>query len=503
MTRLENTYDALRTRAKDILFKDHSLLLGETDDFAVGQPKIEVVDPTNQVLVGTVPAVDAVQVDQVVRAARAAFDTGPWPRMTPGERERLILKLADLVERDADIIAEIEAVESGRIIGAVRAFDSDLAVATLRFMAGWATKLDGRTINLSVPYAPGFRSSASTRLEPVGVVAAITPWNVPFCQAAWKVAPALAAGCVVVLKPSEVTPLGALHLAKLAREAGIPKDVVNVVTGTGSEAGRALVSHSGVDKISFTGSTKVGREIGQVAAQSFKKVTLELGGKSPMIILPDADLETAIPGAAMGIFANHGQNCCAGSRLFVHRDVHDEVVQGIAEIARATVLGPSLQADAHMGPLVSKTQQERVLSFINHAQNTGVEIAAGGKALGGDGAYVEPTVLTHVKDNNRVAREEIFGPVLSVFSFETDEEAITRANDSEYGLGASVWTRDVNQVHAYMSALKAGTVWVNVHNILDVALPFGGLKNSGTGHDLGKEAVLANCNTKASVIALS
>lgn len=503
MTALSNDYNRLTPGARDFLFKPQPMLVGGQFVTADSEASIDIIDPSNGEKIGAVPAAGEADVERAVTAARLAFDTGPWRRMTPGERERLLLRLADLVERDAELLAQIEAVESGRSYATARAFDSDLSATCIRYMAGWATKLEGKTLDLTIPYAPGLQTFAYTRYEAVGVVAAITPWNVPLCQVAWKMAPALAAGCTIVIKPSELTPLGALHFARLVMEAGFPDGVVNIISGTGSEAGKALVAHPLVDKISFTGSTAVGREIASVAARNFKKVTLELGGKSPMVMLADADLENAIPGGALAIFANHGQNCCAGSRLYVHRSIHDKVVAGIADIAGATVLGSSLDPDTQMGPLVSKRQQERVLSFVDSAREEGAEIVAGGAALDHVGAYVRPTVLAGVRQDMRVVREEIFGPVLSVMAFDDESEALRLANDTEYGLGASIWTQDVKKVHAFTRGFKAGTVWVNIHNVLDMAMPFGGIRNSGIGHDLGQESVLANCNLKASVINLS
>lgn len=503
MIEYRNDYARLSDGARSALFRDYQMLVGERWVEAASGARIAVLDPSSHEQIGSVPAGDARDVDAAVAAARAAFDDGPWPRMTPGERERLLLKLADLVERDAALLAEIETVESGRLLPAVRLFDSDLSVSCLRYMAGWATKLTGKTIDPTVPYAPGIKFFAYTRLAPIGVVAAITPWNVPLCQAVWKMAPALAAGCTVVLKPSELTPIGALRLAALALEAGIPAGVFNVVTGSGREAGAALVSHPGVDKISFTGSTGVGREIARAGAAGLKKVTLELGGKSPMVVMPDADLASAIPGLAMGIYGNHGQNCCAGSRLYVHSAVYDEVVGGIADIARGTVLGSGLDPRSQMGPLVSAEQQKRVLGFIERGAAAGAEILAGGAAPDVEGAYVQPTVLGNVDHTMEVVCEEIFGPVLSVMRFDDPEEVIHRANQSAYGLGASIWTSNVNTVHSFAERFRAGTIWINIHNVLDMALPFGGIKDSGIGHDLGEEAVLQNCLTKAHVINLS
>lgn len=503
MPELSNDYGRLSQASRDFLFRQHDMVVDGRLVAAEAGESIEIIDPSSGERVGRVPAGSEMDVDRAVRAARTAFDEGPWPRMPPGERERLILKLADLVERDRLMLAEIETVESGRVLGAVQAFDSDLTVSCLRYMAGWATKLSGKTIDLTVPYAPGMRFFAYTRLAPVGVVAAITPWNVPLCQAAWKIAPALAAGCTIVLKPSELTPLGALRLGQLALEAGIPAGVVNVVTGSGRAAGAALVAHKMVDKISFTGSTPVGREIARVAAENFKKVTLELGGKSPMVVLADADLDKVVPGAALGIYANHGQNCCAGSRLYVHSSLYDRVVAGIAEIAARTILGSGLDPAAQMGPLVSKQQQARVIGFIERGADAGAEIVVGGTALDHVGAYVKPTILAGVDHGMEVVREEIFGPVLSVMSFDDEDMVLGQANDTAYGLGASIWTQDVNKMHRFSAGFQSGTVWVNVHNILDMALPFGGIKNSGIGQDLGEEAVLQNCSLKASVINLS
>ncbi|MGE4340222.1 MAG: aldehyde dehydrogenase family protein [Pigmentiphaga sp.] len=503
MPELKNDYGRLSSAAKEYLFRDHLMVVDGAKVASASGDMLAVVDPSTNEPVGRVPAADSADIDRAVRAASQALNDGPWKRLTASERERLLLKLADLVERDRVMLAEIEVVESGRVFGAVQAFDSDLSVTCLRYMAGWATKLSGKTIDLSVPYAPGMKFFAYTKLSPIGVVAAILPWNVPLCQAVWKIAPALAAGCTVVLKPSEMTPLGALRLGELALEAGIPPGVVNIVTGTGRVAGAALAAHPLVNKISFTGSTAVGKEIARVGADGFKKVTLELGGKSPMVVLDDADLANAIPGAAMAIYANHGQNCCAGSRLYVHTSVYDKVVAGIADIAAATALGSGLDPATQMGPLVSAGQQQRVLGFVDRAVSAGAELIVGGTALEHVGAYVRPAILANVDHSMEAVREEIFGPVLSVMRFNDEDEVLKLANDSAYGLGASIWTQDLKKAHRFSEAFQAGTVWTNIHNVLDMALPFGGVKGSGMGHDLGEEAVLANCNIKANVINLT
>jgi phenylacetaldehyde dehydrogenase len=336
----------------------------------------------------------------------------------------------------------------------------------------------------------------------VGVVGAITPWNVPLGQAIWKIAPALATGCTIVLKPAEQTPLTALRFARLISEAGVPDGVINIVTGYGETAGAALVAHPAVDKISFTGSTEVGRRIGQIAAQHFKRFTLELGGKSPMVVLDDADLDVTVPGTAIGVFANHGQNCCAGSRLFVHERIYDDVVDGISRIAARIKLGPALARDTEMGPLVSAQQQKRVLGYVESGVAEGANIAVGGKAPAGPGAYVQPTVLTNVKPEMRVVREEIFGPVLTATSFNDVRDVLARANATEYGLGASVWTRSLDRAHWFIRHFKAGTVWVNTHGVLDLSVPFGGIKQSGMGHELGEEAIRHHTHLKSALMSL-
>ena len=387
-------------------------------------------------------------------AARQAFDHGLWPQMRPSERERYILKLADLLEANATEISEIESVNSGRTLTATRLFDVNLSVDYLRYMAGWATKIHGSTIPPSVPYVPNGKFFAMTLREPVGVVGAITPWNVPLGQAIWKIAPALATGCTIVLKPAEQTPLTALRFAELIANCGIPKGVVNCwVTGFGGSAGAALVSHPGVDKISFTGSTRVGRNIGADAARHMKRFSLELGGKSPMIVLPDADLETTIRGTAVGIFANHGQNCCVGSRLFVHESIYDKVVDGIATIASNIKLGSPLVPTTEMGPLVSVAQQQRVLSYIESGKSEGAEVLVGGTAPDVRGSYLHPAVLVNARPSMRMVREEIFGPVLVAARFSQLDDVLNRANDTQFGLGAMSGQTNISKAHAMYSRL--------------------------------------------------
>jgi phenylacetaldehyde dehydrogenase len=366
-----------------------------------------------------------------------------------------------------------------------------------RYMAGWATKLEGTTIPLSVPYTPDANYHAYTLREPVGVVGQIIPWNFPLLMAAWKLAPALASGCTVVLKPAEQTPLSALRLGELIIEAGFPDGVVNIVPGYGETAGAALAAHDLVDKIAFTGSTEVGKLIVHAATGNLKKVSLELGGKSPNVVFKDADLDTAIAGAASAIFFNHGQCCCAGSRLFVERSVFDRVAEGVAEKAKKINVGSGLDPATSMGPLVSEEQLNRVCNYLEIGLSEGATALAGGKKAGDKGYFVEPTVLVNTKDNMRVVQEEIFGPVVTAIPFDNPEELLPRANDSIYGLAAGIWTKDISKAHRLAAALRAGTVWINCYNIFDAALPFGGYKQSGWGREMGKDVLTLYTQTKS------
>ncbi len=455
----------------------------------------EVEDPATQEIIAHVPLGDKADIDLAVAAARRAFDSGPWSRMSPGERSRIVWKLGDLLEKYADEFAELEALDNGKPVTNARRGDVQGSIEMFRYMAGWATRLNGETIQVS---SPG-NWHAYTLREPVGVVGQIIPWNFPLMMAAWKLAPALASGCTIVLKPAEQTPLSALRFGELIQEAGIPDGVVNIVTGFGETAGAALAEHPDVDKVAFTGSTEVGKIIVRAAAGNLKRVSLELGGKSPAIVFPDADLDLAIAGTADAIFYNQGQCCTAGSRLFAHKSVYDKVVAGVAEAAGKLKIGHGLDPTVNLGPLVSKEQHDRVKGFLDSGRKEGAEVVTGGKIAGNQGYFVEPTVLANTNRDMRVVREEIFGPVVCVQSFDDDSlEAVAKfANDTEYGLQASVWTRNLKVAHMMARKIKAGTICINTHNYGDPAWPFGGYKQSGWGREMGKDVMEHYTETKS------
>ena len=440
---------------------------------------------------------DREDIDLAVKAARKAFDSGPWSRMTASDRGKLVWKLADLLEQHLEEFATLETLDNGKPLTVARAADVPLAVDMFRYMAGWSTKLEGTTIPISVPYTPGAQYHAYTLREPVGVVGQIIPWNFPLLMAAWKLAPALASGCTVVLKPAEQTPLSALRLGELIMEAGFPDGVVNIVPGYGETAGAALAAHDLVDKIAFTGSTEVGKLIVHAATGNLKKVSLELGGKSPNVVFKDADIDAAIGGAASAIFFNQGQTCCAGSRLFVERGVFDRVIEGVAAKAKKIKVGSGMEPETSMGPLVSEEQLQRVCNYLEIGMSEGATAAAGGKKIDSKGYFVEPTVLVNTKDDMRVVQEEIFGPVVVATPFDDPEELVPRANGSVYGLAAGIWTKDISKAHRLAAALHAGTVWINCFNIFDAALPFGGYKQSGWGREMGKDVLNLYTQTKS------
>ncbi|WP_236795518.1 aldehyde dehydrogenase [Amycolatopsis sp. GM8] len=485
--------------ARTFAGREHRLYLGGRWVDGPEGKTLETHDPSTGLHLSKVPAAGSSELDSAVRAARQAVDGGEWSRLTPADRQKVIWRLGDLMVEHADELAALESLDTGKPLRDSRFFDVLNAASSFHYCAGWATKLNGETIGVS---RPG-EWHAYTVHEPVGVVAAIVPWNAPLMIASAKVAPALAAGCSVVLKPAEETPLTALRLAELSLEAGLPAGALNVLTGTGPELGDAMVRHPGIDKVAFTGSTEVGRHIVRQAADSFKRVSLELGGKSPVIVLSDADLDRATPLVAQGIFANTGQACNAGSRLFAESAVFDRVVEGVAEYAAQLRVGQAFSEETQMGPLISQVQLDRVAGYVDIGLSEGADIRVGGKVLERDGYFIEPTVLSGTRTEMRVAREEIFGPVLCAMSVTGDDldDIVAEANATNYGLGASVWTRDLGKAHRIARRLKAGTVRINGGG-LDPALPFGGYKESGWGRESGLQGVQEYTELKSVMISL-
>lgn len=486
-------------RARAFAAQRHQLFIGGRWVDAAEGRRFDTYDPATTRKLGDIAEAGMADADAAVRAARSAMDSPEWSGMKPAARARLLNRLADALEANLDEFAALETLDNGMPVRDARFFHIPHAIETLRYNAGWATKLNGETIALS-----GMGDwHAYTLKEPVGVVAQIVPWNAPLAMAAAKIAPALAAGCAVILKPAEETSLTALRLAQLIAEIGFPDGAFNLLTGDGETAGAALTAHPGVDKVTFTGSTEVGRLILRAAAGNFKRVTLELGGKTPVIVLPDADPAKAIEGAARAIFTNAGQVCNAGSRLFVHERLHDEVVEGVARIAESIKLGSGLEADTQMGPVISAAQRDRVRSYVRQGVDAGAALRAGARDVQGDGYFVAPSVLTGTTADMSVRREEIFGPVLCAMSFADEDldRIAADANATDYGLGAVLWTNNLSAAHRLARKLKAGTVRVNGGG-LDPALPFGGFKQSGWGRENGREGIDAYTETKAVAIAI-
>lgn len=446
---------------------------------ATGEPLAEVCEATEA------------DVEQAVLFARKAFESGLWSKVNPAEKAKILWKIADLIEKNIDELAALETLNNGMPIREGRYAELPLAIESFRYWAGWTTKISGETLPTTTPYAPKTQFFTYTVKEPVGVVAAIIPWNLPLQMAAWKMAPALACGNVLILKPAEQTPLTALRLAEIMEEAGLPPGVVQVLPGFGPTAGRALVAHRGVDKVSFTGSPEVAREIVKASAGDFKRVSLELGGKSPHIVFADADLDAASKSAYMGIFYNQGQMCCAGSRIFVEKPAFEALSEKLAERAKKARLGPGIDPNTQMGPVISEEQLKRVQSYVDSGKKDGAKVLAGGDRPSnlGKGYFYNPTVFVDVKDEMKIAREEIFGPVAAVMPFESVEEVIARSNRTDYGLAAGIWTKDIKKAFRMAAALRAGTVWINAFNFADNTAPWGGFKASGWGRENGPQAI--------------
>ncbi len=463
-------------------FQTRHLIDGRWRDSVSGST-FETINPATEEVIADVAEGGPEDVDLAVKAARKAFDSGPWSKMDARDRGRLMSKLADLVEENLDELAELETLDNGKPIKESKGGDLPQVIDTFRYYAGWADKIHGQTIPVRGNYF------TYTRKEPVGVVGQIIPWNFPLMMVAWKWAPALAAGCTIILKPAEQTPLTALKLGEMAMEAGFPDGVINIVNGFGETAGAPLVAHPGVDKIAFTGEGSTGKIIVRSAIETMKRVTLELGGKSPNIVLEDADLDAAVDGALLGIYLNQGQCCCAGSRLFVQESVHDEFVAKLASKVRERRIGDPTDPRTEQGPQVDRAQFDKILSYIEKGKSGGARVVTGGERHGDKGFFIQPTIFADVRDDMAIARDEIFGPVLSVIKFKDVEEAVTRGNTTDFGLAAAIWTRDIGKAHSIAHRLRAGTIWVNCYDVFDAAAPFGGFKQSGIGRELGEKAL--------------
>lgn len=476
----ENTIAFLQSDPKKLLIGGEWVASASSETF-------ETLNPATGQPLARIAAGNAQDVDRAVEAARRAFEDGPWRGMSGTQRGELLWKIADLIEQHTAELAELETLDNGKPLRVSSRVDIPQAVRHFRYYAGWASKIEGSTIPVSFP-----NQLVYTVREPMGVVGLIIPWNFPLLMAAWKLAPALAAGNTCILKPAEETPLTALRLGELVIQAGIPAGVVNIITGHGVPAGAAITAHPGIDKVAFTGSTEVGRKVMEAAAVSnLKRISLELGGKSPNVIFADADMSRVVRGATWAVFSNTGQECVAGSRLFVERPVYDQILEGLAAESQKIRIGDGF-GNAHLGPLVSETQINRVLGYIESGRSGGAQVVAGGERLGGElanGYFLSPTVFAHQDDSLKMVQEEIFGPVVAVTAFDDWDELVSRANATSYGLAAGVWTKDITKAHRFAAAVRAGTVWINQYGLIDAAAPFGGYKESGFGREMGKDAL--------------
>ncbi|MBN3838404.1 aldehyde dehydrogenase family protein [Burkholderia sp. Ac-20349] len=472
--------------------RNKNLIGGQWKDALSGQ-SITVENPATEEIIAEVPRGQQEDIDAAVKVARTTFESAAWRKIRPIDRGRILENIARKIEEHADELVWLESVDTGKAISFAKVIDLPSTVDVFRYMGGWCSKLSGSTPPISFD---GKEYHTYTRREPVGVVGAITPWNYPLALGAWKIASALAAGCTMVLKPTELTPLSTLRLAELCLEAGLPEGALNIVNGYGHEAGEALARHPDVDKITFTGSTAVGKKIVEYSLGNMKRVTLELGGKSPSIVFDDADLDQVALGAALAVFFNSGQICFAASRLFVQDSVYDRVVEAIAAVAAQFKVGNGQAADTMLGPLVSRKQQERVLGYVQSGIEQGASLVCGGQKVGDKGYFVQPTVFADADQSMKIVQEEIFGPVVSVIRFKDEAEAIRLANDTAYGLAANIWTRDIKKAHRVAHRLQAGSVWINCHGVIDPAAPFGGFKQSGWGREVSEEGLAAYTETK-------
>ena len=454
--------------------------------------RITAYDPCFNAEITTFPSASSIDLDKAICAARRTFDSKEWRDMLPLQRETLMHKLAGLVEQHADTLAQIEALDAGKAIAGCRDVDIAGSVDVLRYFAGWPSKIEGAVRPVSIPG----EHVAMTVKEPVGVVGAIVPWNWPFNMMIWKFAAAIAAGCTLVLKPAQQTSLSAIYFAKLVEQAGFPAGAFNLITGKGSVIGNEMVSHPLISKVSFTGSTEIGKQVGAMASQNLAHVTLELGGKSPMVVFEDADIERVVAATQQSVFFNSGQVCSAGSRMYVQRKIYEEVIEAISSKTQAMKIGLSLDDSTDMGPVISTSQYANIIDYISIGQREGARLVSGGQTVGDDGFFIQPTVFADCNNTMRIVREEIFGPVLAIQPFDTEEEAIQLANDNEYGLAASVFSSDTSRAWRCVKQIKAGTVWINTHDMVDPCLPFGGFKNSGLGKDLGPEQLEQFLQTK-------
>lgn len=488
----------LGLRPSDVRVGATKLLIDNQWVEAASGRTFPTINPATGEEICRVAEADQADVDRAVSAARRAFEHGPWRKMSASERGRLLNKFADLIERHADELARLESLDNGKPYAVALAADLPLTIACYRYYAGWADKIQGRTIPIQGNYF------CYTRLEPVGVVGQIIPWNFPLLMQAWKLGPALACGNTVVLKPAEQTPLTALRVGELIVEAGFPEGVVNILPGYGPTAGQAIARHMDVDKVAFTGSTEVGHLIMEASAQTnLKRVTLELGGKSPNIVFADADLDGAVEGSHFALFFNQGQCCCAGSRVFVERKVYDEFVARSVDRSKRRTVGDPFDAKTEQGPQVDEAQFDKVMGYIESGRSEGARLVCGGERVGNRGYFIQPTVFADVRDEMKIAREEIFGPVMSIIPFENLDEVVDRANKTMYGLAAAVWTRDITKATAIANRVRAGTVWVNCYDVFDAAAPFGGFKQSGIGRELGEYGLQQYTELKTVTVALN